>query len=110
MSYLQPIETIVGMVNTCYEDGILKSVQKIGFNVNKEELEKALRYDRGQYQKGYSDGKEETVDKMIEFIDRIEHDPGHTALIGKDNKFIGVLSNSMEFRDMVLALKGGEQE
>lgn len=39
-------------------------------NVNKDELVKALAYDRGQYEKGYKDGYdkgvEDGVNKMVE--------------------------------------------
>ena len=33
--------------------------QAIGYEVDKEELIKALRYDREQYQKGYEDGRKD---------------------------------------------------
>ena len=36
---------------------VLESCIKVGCHVNKDELEKALRYDRDQYIKGYEDGK-----------------------------------------------------
>jgi hypothetical protein len=35
---------------------IFKAIQGVGVNVDKEELLKALKYDRQQYQKGYQDG------------------------------------------------------
>lgn len=35
---------------------IMKAVVKVGVEVDKEELIRALRFDRCQYQKGYSDG------------------------------------------------------
>ncbi len=38
------------------DDMIYRAVLDVGVNVDKEELEKALRYDRGQYEKGYTDG------------------------------------------------------
>ena len=38
-----------------YENGIIRAVRNVGFDVNKAELEKALAYDRGQYEKGYAD-------------------------------------------------------
>lgn len=38
------------------EDGIIKAVQKVEIDVNKEELIKALNYDRHQYDKGYKEG------------------------------------------------------
>ena len=57
MSYESPIEGIVSNVQMNYEDGIIKAVQSVGFNVNKEELAKALMYDRRQYEKGFADGR-----------------------------------------------------
>ena len=36
---------------------ILESCMKVVCDVNEEELLKALQYDRGQYEKGYADGK-----------------------------------------------------
>ena len=41
------------------EGEVMKAVQKVGVTVDKEELLKALNYDRQQYQKGYEDGKAE---------------------------------------------------
>lgn len=37
------------------EGEIYKAVMKVGVNVDKGELLKALQYDRNQYQKGYAD-------------------------------------------------------
>lgn len=54
--YESPITQIIGEMQTKYENGVLKAVQGVGFHVNKEELTKALVYDRGQYEKGYKDG------------------------------------------------------
>ena len=38
------------------EGEVMKAVQKVGVTVDKEELLKALKYDREQYEKGYRDG------------------------------------------------------
>ena len=40
---------------------VLQSCVKVGCHVDKDELEKALRYDRGQYEKGYEDGKRDAA-------------------------------------------------
>ena len=61
MSYQSPIDVIMGQMNMSYENEILKAVQNIGITVDKYELLKALRYDRGQYQKGYSDRDSEII-------------------------------------------------
>lgn len=44
---------------------IIKAVQNVGVDVSKDELIKALQYDRGQYQKGYEDGKEDATTQWI---------------------------------------------
>lgn len=71
--YESPIE-----VFTTQMDGILERMQKqqeeyiyqsvlnVGVDVNKEELVKALLYDRDQYDKGYQDGIEEFAEKLLE--------------------------------------------
>ena len=51
-----PIEILQEKIKLQMEGEVLKAVQKYGVNVNKEELLKALQYDRNQYEKGYQDG------------------------------------------------------
>ena len=65
MSWESPIDvyTITNEMATALDDEIVTVVQRFGFDVNKEELTKALQYDRGQYEKGYADGK--NADKWI---------------------------------------------
>lgn len=55
-------------------DGLVVSeVRRVGINVNKEELVKALSYDRGQYEKGYNDALKERG--IICCKDCIKYDP-----------------------------------
>lgn len=65
MSYDSPIE-IVKKMQEQYEtdivNNVLKCVQSYGINVDKDELIKALKYDRQQYEKGYKDGAKEFVE------------------------------------------------
>ena len=61
MSYQSPIDVIMGQMNTSYENGIYKAVQNAGVYVDKNELLKALQYDRRQYQKGYADRDSEII-------------------------------------------------
>lgn len=42
----------------------VNAVQRVGVNVDKDELIKALQYDRGQYDKGYADGYKEAIRKF----------------------------------------------
>lgn len=55
--YDSPIKLIQSSIETQIEDGVLKAVQEVGFDVEPKELYKALQYDRNQYDKGYSDAK-----------------------------------------------------
>ena len=58
-----PIEIqqdIVRQVDMVVEDGVMKAIQRFDINVDKEELIKALKYDRDQYEKGYQDGVTDT--------------------------------------------------
>jgi hypothetical protein len=43
-------------MRTQFEDNVFKAIQDYGIVVDKEELIKALQYDRGQYEKGFADG------------------------------------------------------
>lgn len=67
MSYESPIKltnTMDSIVKRVREEGdkkIYECIANYGIDVNKEELEKALRYDRDQYAKGYEDGKAEAM-------------------------------------------------
>ena len=57
--YISPITIMQGEMNVRVENEIIKAVRNIGIDVDKEELIKALAYDRKQYEKGYEDGKAE---------------------------------------------------
>jgi len=52
----------MGNMRTRLDNDCLKAVQEYGITVDKEELIKALQYDRGQYEKGYADGKRDAVE------------------------------------------------
>lgn len=55
-SPIEIAEEITKQIDMDFENGIIKAVQRVGIDVDKEELLKALQYDRGQYEKGYQDG------------------------------------------------------
>ena len=60
------------------ENCIFAIEQAIGYKVDKEELIKALQYDREQYDKGYRDGVKETLaeelKKIKAEIEKLEYD------------------------------------
>ena len=65
VAYKSPIETIWSDIeHECaehFEQMVLIAVQNVGIRVNKEELVKALAYDRDQYRKGWEDRDSEIV-------------------------------------------------
>lgn len=64
-AYKSPIETIWSDIEHDYverfDQMVLNAVQSVGIRVNKEELVKALAYDRDQYRKGWEDRDSELV-------------------------------------------------
>ena len=59
--YESPIKIITGQIKTNYEDAIYSAVQNVGINVDREELLKALEYDRGQFEEGFREGEKHTL-------------------------------------------------
>ena len=57
-------------VELSLEDAVFKAIQKVDIEVDREELIKALQYDRNQYEKGYADGLKdaEKIGKWIEVV------------------------------------------
>lgn len=58
--YESPIQKLVSEIETNImqqeENAVLEAIFSAGVHVDKEELIKALQYDRNQYEKGYKDG------------------------------------------------------
>lgn len=69
MGYKSPITIIQERINMDFENGIFEAVQKVNIDVDKEELIKALQYDRNQYDKGYADGKKETAREILKGLE-----------------------------------------
>ena len=59
--YISPIEIIYGNAQTQIEGDTLKAIHSYGINVDKDELIKALNYDRDQYNQGFNDAIEEVM-------------------------------------------------
>ena len=71
--YDSPIKMIVGEIETKMEADTMSVIQRYGIDVDKDELIKALNYDRKQYEKGYADRGNKIVPVMLEM------DEGHTT-------------------------------
>ncbi len=69
--YESPIQIIRSRIDTNIEGNILKATQSVGIGVNKEELIKALSYDRDQYEKGYENGYTKAVDDFVNYLNEI---------------------------------------
>ena len=73
-NYLSPIniwitETMQDF-NKNIEEQVYKEVINVGISVDKEELQKALAYDRNQYEKGFKDGVESIIGELREVISK----------------------------------------
>lgn len=66
--YKAPIELISLPPKFDIDGYIYKAVVKCGVSVDKDELIKALQYDRDQYNKGYADAKAEVAREIFEEI------------------------------------------
>ena len=65
MSYESPINIIYGQMQLQMDDNICRAVQNVGINVDKEELLRALAYDRNQYANGYADGRTARDEEIV---------------------------------------------
>lgn len=66
--YKSPIEIVHSQLRIQQENYILKAVQEYNITVDKEELLKALQYDREQYEKGFADGTR-AIGRILERVE-----------------------------------------
>ena len=78
-----PINDIIKQMYEEKEKHICQCIYNVGVNVDKEELIKALKYDREQYNKGFEDALQQLREKCL------EHQDFHK---GDDGKFRGWVS------------------
>lgn len=65
-TYESPIQAICEQTRFDFENNVLQAIYKYDVHVNKDELEKALKYDRNQYDIGYKDGVRAAFEKIRE--------------------------------------------
>ena len=63
--YKSPIDLFYDHLVTEQENEVFKAVVRCGIDVDKDELIKALAYDRRQYDLGYADGKMDANAELI---------------------------------------------
>lgn len=95
----QPEMTFCTKVVNGIETQFFQAVQKAGVTVDKDELVKALKYDRGQYEKGFSDGMN-YYRQIITESDTISRQ----AAIDEISKFKGYIDDDIIYR-IQIALK-----
>ena len=66
------------------EEQIYQAVIHFVPNVNRDELLRALKYDRGQYDKGYADGVADATPKWIPVTERLPEDASTVLAIDND--------------------------
>lgn len=62
--YESPIKIFLSEMHAEQEGMIMRAVQKMHVEVNKEDLLAALAYDRQQYYRGYEDGMKAAMEQM----------------------------------------------
>ena len=105
--YESPINKIVNKmmesITEQREDAIVTTISEtVGFDIDKQELIKALNYDRKQYEKGYKDAK----DDMLSVIEDIK------AEIKEESRFCPLtegLERALELIDKYIA-EGSNKE
>ena len=70
MTYQPPVEIIHQGVETKLEGDIYEAIINYGISVDKDELVKALKYDRNQYEKGFIDGCNHDTDTITREVAR----------------------------------------
>lgn len=71
MGYKPPINIFERQLETKIKNGVYKAVRELGIEVDKDELFKALEYDRDQYIAGYTDGKREATKEILNDINEL---------------------------------------
>lgn len=90
-------------LNKGMEEQVYRAVAQCEIVVDKEELIKALQYDREQYRKGYGDGHEDGIrklaEKLKEYFPSIAKAIDHTAeeLIGQLFALNFLMTNNFKF-------------
>ena len=81
-TYQSPIRQIETVMKDAIEDAFMKEIKiAVGLDIDKNELIRALKYDREQYQKGYEDAKANALQLIIKYV---PDDDGTCSKAGAD--------------------------
>ena len=118
-TYKSPIEIFINDVNYSMEQTVLEAVSKCGIKVNKDELVKALAYDRQQYEEGYRNAMKQ-MPKWIPVSERLPEkyqyvlvtykglDGTRLVVVTNWNPNTWIDSNSVAWMPVPEPFKGGE--
>lgn len=67
--YKSPIEILADQIRLEQDENVYKAVLKQNIVVDKDQLIRALRYDRDQYDKGYRDGRNSVLQRLREIME-----------------------------------------
>ena len=66
-----PIKMMETEMRMQLEGDVLKAVKNVGVMVDKEELLRALQYDRKQYYRGYNDAVDEFAERLVSHLEEL---------------------------------------
>lgn len=111
-----PIKMMQSEWETQLEGEVLKATRKVGVVVDKEELLKALEYDREQYEKGYGDAVKECLSVIREVYHNFcGYDLEHMTKYGNEtaeqqhDSYSSLMMYEIagEFDDLIDQIEGG---
>lgn len=116
MSYESPInvyqtqQEMIQYISENQDEMVFAKIRQV-VDVNKEELIKALQYDRDQYNKGYEDGLKDAVPVVHgHWIEDITYDLQRVIKCSVCNRKYNELSNFCPHCGAKMDLKDGEQD
>ena len=86
LGYESPITITVGQMRVEQEDIIYRTIREYGVDVDKDELIKALQYDREQYRKGFVNGYNHIAEIVGAIFEEIEEKIKLALKINKEEK------------------------
>lgn len=93
--YNPPITLIIDQIHhklmADMDNHIVQAVGTIGISIDKDELIKALAYDRNQYEQGYADAKLDALNRIV----RCEHCKWSIEI--DDQLTCGVFASNVEY-------------
>lgn len=103
--YESPINIIQGEMQMWVEGETYKALQNVGIDVNKEELLKALQYDRNQYEKGYKEGYAKAIDETcLKVYNHLLTEIEWNRVLVEDWEAL-----AEEFKEVAEQMKGGSE-